>query len=533
MRRFNPWLLCSLLLLVGCQQDAAPDQRGLIYCSEGSPLSFNPHMSNSGMTLDATAHPLYDRLLDINPHTQLMEPALATAWQVSEDRRTYRLTLRRDVQFHHTAFFTPTRAFNAHDVVFTFMRMLDEQHPYHTVSGGNYPFFYSQGLDELIERVSANGDNEVVFTLARPNSAFISLLASDFMVITSAEYGAQLLAQNKPAQLDKQPIGTGPFLFKEYRRLDFIRYLRHESYWGSRPKIEQLVYDITPRSSRRLAKIMSGACDVMSTPVANQLPFIQAQPQLNLSVQSGMNVAYLALNTHRPPFNDVRVRQAIASAIDTSQILDAVYFETGIAAQSLLPPQSWGFNPNLKPRKRNIAHAKQLLKEAGYADGFTMEVLAHPHARAYNPDAVKTAQLLRRDLAKVGIKLDLVRREWAVIRRRVNIGEYDSVLTGWMAQNAEPDNFLRQLLSCAAIDRGNNVSRWCSPAFDQLLDDALATEELAQRLHNYYAAQELLSEQMPVIPLAHAMRTQVKREEVQGVQILPFIGTSFRQSYKE
>ncbi|RQM62762.1 peptide ABC transporter substrate-binding protein SapA [Aeromonas enteropelogenes] len=521
------------MLVTGCQKQSEASKTGLIYCAEGSPLSFNPHVSNSGVTLDASARPLYDRLLEVNPNTLTLEPALASKWQISEDGLTYTLTLRQGVTFHQTPWFTPTRTLNAEDVVFTYARQLDLLHPYHQVSGGDYPYFYSLGQDQLIKRVYAKDPLTVVFELNQPNASFLATLASDYAVILSAEYADQMLKAGTPALLDSRPIGTGPFRFKEYRHNEFIRYLRHPGYWGGEARIEQLVYDITPRSSKRLAKLLTGECDVMSTPVASQLSVIKQHPDLNLSVQSGMNVAFLALNTRKPPFNDIKVRQAIASAINVDNLLQAVYFDTGLPANSLLPPLSWGYNPSLPQRKQDLKRARLLLKQAGLEQGFEMQVLVQPDARPYNPDAIKTAQLMRNDLARVGIRLKIVQQAWPVIERRLMKGQYDSLLSGWIADNADPDNFFRQLLSCSAVERGNNYSRWCNPAFDQLLDDAVTTPQLAFRLRNYYYAQTLLNEQLPLIPLAHALRTQISRSDIEGLQLMPFGGTVFNQAYRE
>ncbi|WP_421220123.1 ABC transporter substrate-binding protein SapA [Aeromonas enteropelogenes] len=529
----KPLLLGLLVLVTGCQKQSEASKTGLIYCAEGSPLSFNPHVSNSGVTLDASARPLYDRLLEVNPNTLTLEPALASKWQISEDGLTYTLTLRQGVTFHQTPWFTPTRTLNAEDVVFTYERQLDLLHPYHQVSGGDYPYFYSLGQDQLIKRVYAKDPQTVVFELNQPNASFLATLASDYAVILSAEYADQMLKAGTPALLDSRPIGTGPFRFKEYRHNEFIRYLRHPGYWGGEARIEQLVYDITPRSSKRLAKLLTGECDVMSTPVASQLSVIKQHPDLNLSVQSGMNVAFLALNTRKPPFNDIKVRQAIASAINIDNLLQAVYFDTGLSANSLLPPLSWGYNPSLPQRKQDLKRARLLLKQAGLEQGFEMQVLVQPDARPYNPDAIKTAQLMRNDLARVGIRLKIVQQAWPVIERRLMKGQYDSLLSGWIADNADPDNFFRQLLSCSAVERGNNYSRWCNPAFDQLLDDAVTTPQLAFRLRNYYYAQTLLNEQLPLIPLAHALRTQISRSDIEGLQLMPFGGTVFNQAYRE
>ncbi|WP_185423524.1 ABC transporter substrate-binding protein SapA [Aeromonas hydrophila] len=529
----KPLLLGMLVLLTGCQKQDDASRTGLIYCAEGSPQTFNPQVSNSGVTLDASSRPLYDRLLEVNPNTLALEGGLATRWSISEDGLFYTLTLRKGVTFHHTPWFNPSRPLNADDVVFTWQRLLDKQHPYHDVSGGEYPYFYSLGLDQLIKRVYKKGTDQVVFELNRPDASFLATLASDYAIVLSAEYAGQLQKAGTPGLIDSRPVGTGPFSFKEYRHNEYVRYLRHPGYWGGEAKIEQLIYDITPKSSKRLAKLLTGECDVMSTPSASQLSVIDQDPDLSLAVQSGMNVAFLALNTRKAPFNKVQVRQAIASAINIDNLLQAVYFETGQPANSLLPPLSWGYNPSLPMRQPDLKRARQLLKEAGLEQGFEMQVLVQPGSRAYNPDALKTAQLMRSDLAKVGIKLKIVQQEWPVIEARLAQGQYDSLLSGWIADNADPDNFFRQLLSCAAVERGNNYSRWCSPAFDQLLDDAVTTPQLAFRLRNYYYAQTLLNEQMPLIPLAHALRTQVSRSDIEGLSLMPFGGTVFNQAYRE
>lgn len=533
MSILKPLLLGLLVLVTGCQKQPEASKTGLVYCAEGAPLSFNPHVSNSGVTLDASARPLYDRLLEVNPSTLALEPALASKWQISADGLTYTLTLRKGVTFHHTPWFKPTRTFNADDVVFTYARQLDKLHRYHAISGGGYPYFYSLGQDQLIKRVAKKGPLTVVFELNRPDASFLATLASDYAVILSAEYGDQMLKAGTPTLLDTRPIGTGPFSFKEYRHNEFIRYLRHPGYWGGDARIEQLVYDITPKSAKRLAKLLTGECDVMSTPAASQLSVIKQHPDLSLSVQSGMNVAFLALNTRKPPFDNVKVRQAIASAINIDNLLQAVYFDTGLPANSLLPPLSWGYNPSLPERKPDLKRAHQLLKEAGLEKGFEMQVLVQPDARPYNPDAVKTAQLMRSDLAKVGIKLKIVQQAWPVIEGRLAKGQYDSLLSGWIADTADPDNFFRQLLSCSAVERGNNYSHWCSPAFDQLLDDAVTSTQLAFRLRNYYYAQTLLNEELPLIPLAHALRTQVSRSDIEGLMLMPFGGTTFNQAHRE
>ena len=189
---------------------------------------------------------------------------------------------------------------------------------------------------------------------------------------------------------------------------------------------------------------------------------IDKDSHLDLSVQSGMNVAFLALNTRKAPFNKVQVRQALASAINVQNLLQAVYFETGQSAASLLPPLP-GVTTLLPQRKPDLKLARQLLKDAGYPNGFEMQVLVQPGARPYNPDGLKTAQLMRSDFAKIGVSLKIVQQAWPVIETRLAHGQYDSLLSGWIADNADPDNFFRQLLSCAAVERATTTAAGAAP----------------------------------------------------------------------
>lgn len=526
-------LLAGALLLAGCQPQAkSAAQAGLIYCSEGAPQTFNPQLTNLSTTLDAVSFPLYDRLLEVNPITLAIEPRLASHWQMSQDGLTYTFTLRKGVMFHHNAAFVPSRSLNADDVVFTFTRLIDTHSPYNPVSGGRYPYFHSLGLDRLITSVHRQGE-QVVFTLSRPNAAFLADLASAYAVILSAEYGEQLLRAGTPEQLDRQPIGTGPYRFKEYRDRQFIRYQRHDAYWKGPAHLEQLVFDITPRSAKRLAKLLTGECDVMGYPAASQVKVIQEHDDLALSVQSGMNVAFLALNTRQPPFNDVRVRQALAYAINRENLQQAVYFGTGEVARALLPSLSWGYDPATVLPSPDLVLARKLLAEAGLGQGFEMTLLLQSGTRPYNPDPRKSAQLIRNDLAAIGIRVKIQVQEWSVMQRTLEAGRYDAVLTGWQADNTDPDSFFRQLLGCHAIAAGSNVSRWCDPGFEQLLDDAVSSAQMGFRIRNYYYAQQMLTSQMPLIPLAHALQTQASRRDVQGLIMTPLGGTLFNGAYRK
>lgn len=526
MSQFSIRLLCFTfgLLLIACGQQKVPS--GLVYCSEGNPETFNPQLVTSGTTIDATSHQIYSRLVDYDAQTGQIVPALASDWQMAADGLSYRFNLRSDVRFHHSPHFIPTRVFNADDVLFSFNRVIQENHPYHFVSRTGYPFFQSIGLDKLVRQIEKVNDYQVIFHLNHADASFLANLATDFAIIQSQEYANQLWKQKTPERIDSDAIGTGPYQLAKYVKNDHIRYRRHEFYWGPAPKTDVLVFDITPRSSRRLAKLITGDCDVSALPKAGELPVINEHAELRLEQQAGLNVAYWAFNTQKPPLDDVRVRRALSHAVDRQNILRAVYQDTAVEATGILPPASWAYQPNDSLSDYNPAKAEALLKEAGIKD-LAIDLWAMPVARTYNPNALKTAELIQADLANIGVHVNIVSYDWSVFTQKLNQSDYDSVLIGWNADNSDPDNFFTPTLSCDSVISGSNRSKWCHPDFDQVLRLATATMDRSERTELYQQAEAILAEDVPLISLAHAKRLALKRTDVTETRVTPFGGISF------
>ncbi|WP_214000204.1 ABC transporter substrate-binding protein [Arsukibacterium sp.] len=524
-------LTIAVLLLAGCQPQLPETARsGLVYCSEGSPESFNPQLVTSGTTIDIISQQLYDRLVDINPDNGDIIPGLATDWQVSADGTRYQFTLRDDVSFHTTRYFAPERKFNATDVVFTFNRITDPLHPFHLQGGGVYPYFQSVDWAALVKQVQAIDNHTVVFELQRPDSSFLSNLTTDFAAILSAEYGQQLLAGNQPGQIDRLPVGTGPFRFREYQKDILVRLYRNNDYWRGDTQPEQLVFDIVPNNARRMAKLFTHECDIVSYPRVAELELIAARPDVTVQESTSMNVGFWAFNTQKPPFDQLAVRQALAMAINRAAILQAVYYGQATPAYGILPPTSWAYNDGLPAPQYSPAKARALLTEAGYPNGFTMDIWAMPVQRLYNPNALKMAELMQADLAQIGVKANIVSYEWNSFRQKLGNFEHDSVLIGWAADNPDPDNFFRPLLSCAARDSGSNRANWCDPLFDEIISKALLTANQQQRRALYLTAQQYLHQQQPLIAIAHSQRFQAISTSVKGVSINPYGGISLQHA---
>ena len=510
---------------------AKPD--GLIYCSESSPSSFNPQLDTSSTTVDATAHQLYNRLLEFEPHTGKLIPSLASSWRISRDGLRYTFQLRPNIAFHSTEYFAPTRALNADDVMFSFNRWLDPNHPFHEVNGGAYPYFDSLNLPQTIKAITKVNTHRVQIELHQPDSSFITNIASDFANILSAEYGQAMLNAGTPEHIDFYPIGTGPFQFAYYRKNQYIRFEAHEQYWQANRHNQQLIFDITPQSSMRLAKLLTGECDTIAYPSQAEINYVQDNPAIALQQAPGLNVGFWAFNTGKAPFDDVRVRRALAYAIDKTTIIDAVYFNSASRARTIVPPSSWAYSPDMQEPSYNPMRARELLTEAGYPNGFRMTVWAMPLVRAYNPDALRMAELIKGYLSNVGIRVDIVTSDWERFRAGLNRGDHDSVLIGWSADNGDPDNFYRPLLTCSAMSSGTNRAMFCNDEYDRLINKAVLTANVTERRAFYQQANELIARELPLLPIAHANRYQVYRSDLQGIAINPYGGMQFKNVFRE
>ena len=212
----------ATLLLASMQAWAAP--KTLVFCSEGSPEGFNPIFYTAGTTFDASSRNLFDKLSAFKRGSTEIEPGLAEKWEISTDGLEYTFHLRKGVKFHTTPNFTPTRDFNADDVVFTFMRQFDKNHPYHKVGGGKYEYFNSNSMPDLIKEIVKVDDFTVKFVLSRPEAPMIAHLAMDFASIFSAEYADKMMKAGTPDKFDFEPVGTGPFQYVAYQKDAVIRY---------------------------------------------------------------------------------------------------------------------------------------------------------------------------------------------------------------------------------------------------------------------------------------------------------------------
>ena len=498
-----------------------------VYCSEGSPSAFNPQIVSDGTSINASAHPIYNRLIDFEYGTTKKVPSLAQSWTVSDDKKTYTFKLRQNVSFHKTKYFSPSRKFNADDVLFSFNRMYDKKSPYFTVGGGTYEYFNGMGMDKLIAKMSKLDDYTVQITLSRPDATFLGNLALPFMSILSKEYSQQLIKEDEKDNIDIYPIGTGPFIFKKYIKDNLIRYKANKEFFGDKPKIKKLVFAITPDPSVRFQKLKAGECHLINGPSPTDLDQMRKHPKIKVVSQPGLNVGYLALNIQKKPLDNPLVRKAIYHALNKKAYLEAIYLGNAIEAVNPRPPSIWSYDKKAKAPAYDINKAKELIKKAGLKENIEIELWALPVSRPYNPNGKKMGEMMKSDLAKIGINAKLVQYDWSTYLKKSSAGEHDMVQIGWTSDNGDPDNFLHTLLGCKAVNGGSNYARWCDKKYDELVMQAKSLNDQSKREKLYLKAQKIFHEQLPWVPLAHAKVYRAMAKNVDGYKISPFGGDIF------
>ena len=498
----------------------APAKGTLVYCSEGSPEGFQPQFFSTGTTFDAVSVPMFNRLVEFELGTTNIIPALAESWTVAPDGKTYTFKLRKGVKFHSNANFRPTRDFDADDVLFSWYRMADDNHPFHKFTAGQtFAYFDDMGMKNIVDKVEKLDDYTVRFSLKRPEAPFLADMAMDFASILSQQYFEAMRAKGTPNAADVYPIGTGPFEFVSYQKDATIRYKAFDQYWKGRPKIDNLIYSITRDATARYAKLETGECQVMAFPKPADLDAMRKDPQLVIQQKEGLNIGYIAFNVEKKPFDNKLVRQALNYATNKAAILKAVYQGNGQVAKNPIPPILWGYDDAVADYAYDPAKARQLLAQAGYANGFEVDLWYLPVTRPYNPDGKRMAELIQADWEKVGIRAKLVTYEWAEYRKRSKSGEQTVMMFGWSGDNGDPDNFFVPLLGCEAVKGGGNVSRWCNKPFEDLIIKAAQTPRQADRAKLYEMAQVIVKEEAPWITIAHSVRFDALRKEVRGYRM--------------
>lgn len=530
-------------LLAGCigqapEEEAPEEKMTFIFGSSGDAVKLDPADVTDGESLQRMDN-IHQGLVAYDGGTTNIKPCLATDWEISGDKKTITFNLRKGVQFHH-GFGEMT----ADDVVFSFARQYDQSNFYY--GKGEWAYWgYMFGDIDYVEKLD---DYKVAIHLKRPNASIMTSLAM-FTVSVVSEKAAQEYGDD----YFKNPVGTGPFEFVEWVKDDHITLKAFDDYWEGRAKIDELIFKVIPDPSARLMALQAGEVHGIEHIDPTALQIIKDDPNLQLISQAGMNVGYVALNCGqgyvdankngkwdegedvdvpgvltlpdgRQPFTDVRVRRAVAHAINKGAIVKNLYKDAATVAVQGLPPSLFGYNDDIEGYEYSPEKARQLLKDAGYEDGFTV-TLWHmgSTSRPYFPVPTEIAEAIQSDLAAVGITAELFTEDWGTYLQDAEAGKANMIMLGWTGDNGDPDNFLNVLYSqrVCTVGSAGNYGFKKNAEIQGLLDAALMTYDQDERAQLYEEANALLVEQCTHVFIAHADQNLAFLNSVKGYIIHP------------
>ncbi len=309
---------------------------------------------------------IYNKLFETSDNSATVIPSLAESYRVSDNGTLITINLRKGVKFHHTEWFTPTRDFNADDVVFSINRMLgynsylptldDESIHYSNpqyrifhkqAKKIRFPYFESIKLNQKIKSIKAITPYQVQIKLFQADASILSHLASQYAIIFSQEYALQLNADDNLVQLDLLPVGTGPYKVQNYFRNQYVRFIRNEHYWKKPAQIKNIIIDLSTDRTGRLVKFLNGECQIVSYPEVSQLGLLQDKNEhFYVDFVEGMNLSYLAFNFKKPAMKSMKLRRAISQAIDRHRIVQTIYHHTATVANNIIPSISWASKVN-------------------------------------------------------------------------------------------------------------------------------------------------------------------------------------------
>ena len=454
---------------------------------------------------------IFDRLVDVEVGTDgnsKIVPSLAESWDISDDGLEYTFHLRQGVKFHNGNDFT------AEDVAYTFHRML-------TVEGGVNTEFIDQikGADELLagetdtlEGVEVVDDYTIKVTLKEPFAGFLASISSPGVSIYDSE--ATEAAGDQFGMDPAVTVGTGPFEFSSWSFNNQLVLTRNEDYWKGASGLPGVVIKIIPDTETQSMMFESGELDILDLDYAADSVdrFTETYPD-QIVQGPRVGIVYFTMNFNKEPFQDVRVRKAVQMSIDRQAILDALYGGRGQVEQGIFPHGLIGFNPDQEEIKYDPEAAKTLLAEAGYADGFDMEIAADSSA---SDTMTMALEIVSDQLAEVGIRAEIKNYDESTWLETRKSGELGSFMSTWSADYNDPDNFIYTFFGNEEKTRIRSINYPDTEVMERVAKARTIVNE-DERLAEYKALEEkLIHEDAAWVPMFSRLHLFAVSKRVQG-----------------
>ncbi len=426
---------------------------------------------------------------------------LAKEFKTSDDGKTLTFTLRDNVKFHNGKDLTSS------DVKYTF----DELFKSNGFKAGSFYETVNDQKVSYIDSMETPDAKTVIFTLSRP--ALKNKFVSNLVAIP-------IIPEGTVEQQKTQPIGTGAFKFVSFdQSQNIIELEANPNYWEGAPKVQKIRVKTVTDANSLQAELQSGGIDIAPLPTnlsPDTLMSLKQNPNLRVDQFKGSNIDYLGFNTQAAPLDKVKIRQAIAYGINREDIINKLLFGQAVIAHSILPTESWAYNAG-KTYSYDPAKAKQLVQESGYKN----EPIKFKFG-AGNSAVSQYAQVIQNSLKEIGLNVEIETLESNVIRQQLSLGQFQMNTGRWIGGNQDPI-FLNDLFATNSIPGGKvsccNRSRYSSPEFDKIIEQALNAGDREKAKQFYAQAQEIVSEDVPMFPLWYPANIVVSNKRIGNIKM--------------
>lgn len=493
MKKILPLIMLSLVLILGACSGGSTEKESsskdtmkddhLVLAVLSDADSLDPHIATDVPSAVVLTN-IVENLVTTDEKGEIV-PALAKSWETIDDT-TWEFKLQEGVQFHDG------EDFNAEAVKKNIERILDPE-----VAAPRAFIF------EIIEEVIVVDEHTVQIKTEYPFAPLVAHFnhpvgAMISPALIDKDYEAMKEGKTPGSVIAAGPIGTGRFIFESWDPGNEIQLTNNEEYWGEPAKVAGATFKVIPESGTRLAELETGHAHIIEPLQPNEVKLIENGDFGTVDITEEDSLAYIGFNTEKEPFNDPKVRQAVTMLINTEEIVDGIYDGFGRPAVGPLAPKVFGYNDQMKPLPYNVEKAKELLKEAGYEDGFKTTVWTND-----SPQRTETAVYLQQALKEANIDVAIESMEWGAYLEKTSQGEHDMFILGLSNPVGDADYFLTQLFHSKNKGASGNRTFYENEEVDRLLDEARQEIDEEKRLALYTEVQEILIEDAPMVYVLH------------------------------
>lgn len=480
----------AALAAAACRRGETPSKDTLVVAIESSPLHFDPRVGTDQASW-RTHDVLYDALLKKGAGGDFL-PDLAESWS-TDDAVTWRFRLRSGVRFHDG------RPCEAEDVAYTYRSLLEDAF----ASGKKEPL-------RIIEAIETPSPLDVVFRLKQPYSSFpLQLLLGILPRGTSVQ------------QADSSPVGTGPWRFVESRPDDRVVFERFAGAVGGDAKLSRLVMRVVPDATTRALELLNGSLDLsLNNLPPDLLPRLAASPRLAVTIRPGSTYAYLAFNFRDPVLANVKVRRALALALDRDAIVHGLFRDTVETTETLLPPGNWARLDGLSPLARDLPAARHLLDEAGFPDpGGGRPRLTLTYKTSTDETSILQATAIAAQWKEAGVETRIRSNDFATFYQDVVRGNFQLFSLRWQGI-VDPDHYHEVFLSTSVPPKGWNRGFYSDPDVDRWIEQARRTLDRDTRKALYANIQRRVAESLPYVSLYTMKSVAVHAKDLSGLDTI-------------